>query len=151
MSRSAPPVLQPDPREEAEWFQRLPEHAKAEFRERWRAESGRNEQQHARRRRTEVRYLVEGVLLFAVLEFLMIGAGAGRLLFLVVPGGLLGWICSRIRANRWTYVGVGVAFYFAVYGLLGLFALGHFIVFVCVATALGFTHEMLRADGSEGL
>jgi len=143
--------LRPDAREQADWFERLPEHAKSEFRERWRAESGRSEKLRERRRSTDVRYLVEGVLLFAGLEFFFFGLGAGRLLLLVLPGGLLGWICSRIRANRWTYVLVAVAFYFGVYGLLGLFAVGHFIVFVCVAAALGFTHEMLRADGSEGL
>jgi len=150
MVRSAPPVLQPDAREEAEWFQRLPEHAKSEFRERWRAERGRSEKQLERHRRSEVRYMVEGVLLFAGLEFLFFGLSAGRLLVLAVPGVLLGWICSRIRANRWTYAGVGVVFYLVLYGLLGLFAVGHFIVFLCVAAALGFTHEMLRADGSEG-
>ena len=150
MAQSPPPVRDPETREEAEWFQRLPEHAKEEFRARWRVEGGRTERQIERRRGTEVRYLIEAIMLFAVLEFLFFGLGVGRLLLLAVPGLALGWICNKIRADRWRYVGVAVPIYFAVYGAFGLFAVGHFIVFICVAAALGFTHEMLRADGSEG-
>ena len=150
MARSAPPAREPDTREQAEWFCRLPEQAKEEFRERWRAEEGRTERQFERRRSTEVRYLVEGVMLFAVLEFLFFGLSVGRLLLLAVPGIALGWICHKVRADRWRYVGVAMPLYFAVYGVFGLFAVGHFIVFICMAAALGFTHEMLRADGSDG-
>jgi hypothetical protein len=149
MVRAAPPVREPDPREQAEWFRNLPDHAKEEFRERWRIQEGRAERQVERRRSTEVRYLVEGVMLFAVLEFFFFGLSAGRLLLLAVPGIALGWICYRIRAGCWRYVAVAAPFHLAVYGALGLIMVGHFIVFVCVAAALGFTHEMLRADGTE--
>ena len=150
MARSALPVREHDPREEADWFQRLPEHAKEEFRERWRVVAGRTEQQIDRRRSTEVRYLVEGVMLFALLEFLFIGLSATRLLLLMVPGLALGWICHKIRADRWRYVAVALPLYFAVYGIFGLFAIVHFIVFVCVAAGLGLSHELQRADGTEG-
>jgi hypothetical protein len=147
-----PPETSPpeaDPREQAEWFQRLPEHARGEFRERWRLEGGRDELRHARRRATEVRYLLEGVLLLAGLEFLFLGLGAARLLVLVVPGLLLGFLCHRLKAGRNVFLLVAVGVYAVVYGLLGLFALGHFIVYCCCAYGLGHMHEMQRADGSE--
>jgi len=150
MAQSAPPTREPDAREETEWFRRLPEHAKEEFRERWRAEEGRTDRQLERRRHTEIRYLVEGVMLFAFLEFVFIGLSAGRLLLLFVPGLALGWICFRIRADRWRYAAVALPFHLAVYGIFGLFAAWHLVVFLCVAAALGFGHELQRADGSEG-
>jgi len=150
MVQAEPPVREPDVREQASWFRNLPDHAKEEFRERWRAEEGRAEFRFARRRSTEVRYIVEGFMLFAVLEFLFFGLGVGRLLLLTVPGILLGWISYRIRANIWKYMAVAFPLYLAVYGAFGLVMVGHFIVFICVAAGLGFSHEMQRADGSEG-
>lgn len=150
MARIEPPVRESDAREEAPWFRNLPEHAKEEFRGRWRAEEERAERRIERRRSNEIRYVVEGILLFALLEFLFFGLGAGRLLLLTLPGAILGWVCHRIRADQWKYVGVAFPLYLAVYGALGVLAIGHFIVFLCVATALGFSHEMRRADGSEG-
>lgn len=150
MSQPGPSLREPDAREQAEWFRNLPEHAKEEFRVRWRAEEGRDELRFARRRATEVRYIVEGFMLFAVLEFLFFGLGLGRLLLLTVPGTLLGWISFRIRANIWKYVAVAFPLYLAVYGAFGLIMVGHFIVFICLAACLGYSHEMQRADGSEG-
>lgn len=150
MASPAPPVREPDAREEAEWFQRLPPHAQEEMRERWRLQAGRTEQLAQRRRGAEVRYVIEGWMLFAFLEMLFFGLSVNRLLLLAVPGVALGWVAHRIRADLWRYMVVAVALYFAVYGLLGLIALGHFIVFTCAAAAIGFTHEMLRADGTEG-
>ena len=44
-----------DSRERGEWFLRLPEHAKAEMRERWSAQDGRTVAQRARRRSTTLR------------------------------------------------------------------------------------------------
>lgn len=150
MARAEPPVQEPDAREQAPWFRNLPDHAKEEFRERWRAQEGRTDRQLQRRKGTEVRYVIEGIMLFAVLEFLFFGLSVGRLALLTVPGTLLGWISYKIRADIWRYVAVAFPLYLAVYGALGLFAVGHFIVFICGAAALGFTHEMLRADGTEG-
>ena len=150
MARPQPPVREPDTREQASWFHNLPDHAKEEFRERWRADDGRAERLIERRRGTELRYLVEGIMLFAVLEFLFFGLGVGRLLLLTVPGTLLGWIAHKIRADRWRYVAVAFPLYLLVYGAFGVLAVGHFIVFICAATALGLTHEMLRSDGTEG-
>jgi len=150
MAQTDPTVREPDAREQAPWFRDLPEHAKEEFRERWRAEEGRAELRLARRRSTEVRYIVEGVMLFAVLEFLFFGLGVGRLLLLTVPGTLLGWVAHRIRADRWRYLALAIPLYVVVYGAFSLFAVWHFVVFSGLAAALGFSHEMLRADGSEG-
>jgi hypothetical protein len=150
MPESAPPpVREPDAREDADWFERLPEHAKEEYRTRWNAADGRDSERLERRKASQVRYLIEGVALFVLLEFVFFGMHVTRLLMLVVPGLALGWIAHRIRANRWNYAAVAVPTYLVVYGL-GALRLGHFIVFVCLAAALGFTHEMLRADGTEG-
>lgn len=150
MSRAAPPVQEPDSREDAEWFRRLPDHAQEEYRQRWRAQAGRAERQIDRRKSTEIRYLVEGVILFAFLEFVFVGLSMTRLALLAIPGIALGWICHKIRADRWRYMAVAIVFHPFVYGLLGLFALTHFIVFVCVAAAIGYSHELMRADGTEG-
>jgi hypothetical protein len=139
----------PDTREKEGWFRRLPPDAQQDFRRRWREEERRDEHLRERRRATEVRYLVEGVMLFALLEFFFFGLSAGRLLLLFVPGLAFGWICARLRAGRMKYMIAGAVAYFAVYGLFGLFAIWHFIVFVGLAGALGAVHELQRCDGSE--
>mgnify|MGYP006969366751 FL=1 len=150
MKTTAEPASGTDPREEAEWFRRLPEHAKEEYRERWRLEGGREELRHARRRSTEVRYLVEAVLFLAVLEFLFFSLSAKRLMLLAVPGIAMGWVCHRIKANRWTYTMVALVPYLVLYGIPSLDAPWFLVIYLGCAGALGFTHEMQRADGSEG-
>lgn len=116
-----------------------------------REEEKRAERRLARRRATEARYLVEGVMLFALLELLFFGLSPGRLLVLAVPGLALGWTCSRLRADEFTYAVAAAVAYAAVYGILGLFALWHFILFVVLASAAGAVHRLQRADGSEGM
>lgn len=144
-----PPVREPDAREDADWFERLPEHAKQEYRARWHGESDRDAERLERRKASQVRYMIEGFLLFVLLEFSFFGMHVTRLFTLAVPGLALGWLAHRIRANIWKYVLVAIPIYVVVYAALGALALGHFIVFVCLAATLGFTHEMLRADGTE--
>lgn len=114
-----------------------------------REEEKRRERIRARRRATEVRYLVEGVMLFALTEFLFGGLSAGRLLVLVVPGIALGWTCLRLRVGQMGYAVAAAVAYIVVYGLFGVLALWHFVVFVALAAAAGVMHEFQRADGSE--
>jgi hypothetical protein len=114
-----------------------------------RADERRLEEIRKRGRAIEARYLVEGVMLFAVFEFLFGGLSAGRLLLLAVPGLALGWICHRFRAGTAFYTVAGAVAYAAVYGPFGLIAFWHFLLFIVGAAALGATHEMQRADGSE--
>jgi len=149
MPRTELQVEEQDPRESADWFRRLPEHAQEDMRQRWKIAAGASRRQIERRKATEIRYLVEAVILFAVCEWMLVGLTISRLFLLVVPGVALGWICHKIRADRWRYPLVAVAFYVATYGLLGMYAPWHFVVFVCFASAIGFSHEMQRADGSE--
>jgi hypothetical protein len=145
-----PPVREPDAREEADWFQRLPEHAKEEYRARWNDSDGLDSQRVERRKASQARYVIEAFALFVLLEFAFFGIHVTRLFTLAVPGLALGWIAHRVRANIWKYVAVAIPIYLVVYGTLGVLMIGHFIVFVCLAATLGFTHEMLRADGTEG-
>ncbi len=114
-----------------------------------REEDRRRERILARRRSTEVRYLVEGVMLFALTQFLFGGLSAGRLLVLVVPGIALGWTCFRLRVGQVGYPVAAAVAYVVVYGILGVLALWHFVVFVALAAAAGVMHELQRADGSE--
>ncbi len=111
----------------------------------------RRERALARRRSTEARYLLEGVMLFAFTEFLFGGLSAGRLLVLAVPGLALGWACAWLRAGQTGYAVAAAVAYVAVYGPFGLFALWHFVVFVVLAGAAGVMHQLLRADGSEAM
>jgi hypothetical protein len=117
--------------------------------ERRRDEEKRNELRLARRRATVVRYLVEGVMLFALLEWLFHGLTPGRLLLLAVPGVALGWICARLRVGQSGYAIAGAIAYVAVYGPLGVLTFWHFVCFVVLAGAAGFMHQLQRADGSE--
>lgn len=116
-----------------------------------REEEKRHERRLSRRRSTEARYLLEGVMLFALTEFLFGGLSAGRLLALAVPGLALGWTCARLRAGQTGYAIAAAVAYVAVYGLFGLFALWHFAVFVVLAGAAGVMHRLQRADGSEAM
>jgi hypothetical protein len=127
---------------------RLPPHVQEEYR---REEEKRAERRLARRRATEARYLVESVVIFALLEFLFRGLSASRLLVLAVPGLALGWTCARLRAGQFGYTVAAAIAYVVVYGVFGLFALWHFIFFVVLAGAAGAMHQLQRADGSEGL
>jgi hypothetical protein len=45
--------------------------------------------------------------------------------------------------------GLVAAAYVLAYSVFGLFAMWHFIFFICGAAALGTSHELRRADGSE--
>lgn len=116
-----------------------------------REEEKRRELRLARRRSTEARYVVEGVMLFALLEWLFHGLSPGRLLVLAVPGVALGWTCARLRLGQTGYMVAAAVAYVAVYGLFGLFAFWHFVVFVVLASAAGVMHQLQRADGSEGM
>ena len=112
-------------------------------------EETRRERMLARRRSTEARYLLEGVMLFALTEFLFGGLSAGRLLVLAVPGLALGWTCARLRAGQTGYAVAAAVAYVAAYGPFGHFALWHFVVFVVLAGPAGVMHQIQRADGSE--
>ena len=50
-------LSQVDPREQQEWFQRLPQHAQDEFRDKWLEDAERMEEILERRRDTHRRYI----------------------------------------------------------------------------------------------
>ncbi|HEX5138249.1 MAG TPA: hypothetical protein VFY93_14830 [Planctomycetota bacterium] len=126
----------------------LPPGIEEEYR---REEEKRRERRLARRRATEARYLVEGVLLFALGEFLFGGLSAGRLLVLAVPGLALGWTCARLKVGSTGFTIAAAVAYAIVYGVFGFFALWHFIFFLVFASVAGLMHSIQRADGSEGM
>jgi len=120
------------------------------MRERLRLREGQSAHQIERRRRTRIRYLAEGVGLFVIFDLLFMGAHPVHLLFMAIPGLAVGWVCHRLHAGRGRYTAVAVAAYFMTYGLFGWFSPGPCVVFVCLAMGIGYSHEMMRADGSEG-
>ena len=63
-----------DLREQEEWFHRLPEHAREEMRDRWRAQEAGTQKVRETRRLTTKRHVVEGA---AIAAFCAVLAGSG--------------------------------------------------------------------------
>lgn len=120
------------------------------MREHLRLREGQAAHQIERRRRTRIRYLAEGIGLFVIYELLFMGAHPVHLLSMAIPGLALGWVCHKLHAGRGRWAALAVAAYFVTYGLCGWFSPGAFVIFVCLAMGIGYSHEMMRADGSEG-
>jgi len=116
-----------------------------------REEAKRAERRLARRRATEARYLVEGVMLFALGEFVFQALSVERLLVLTVPGLALGWTCAKLKVGPTGFTIAAAVGYAVVYGVFGFFAFWHFLYFVVFGSVAGLMHALQRADGSEGM
>lgn len=156
----APPAREereaPEPigdRERAEWFARLPDHAKEEIRDRWRAQEGVRGHQVQRRKETSHRWVVEGAALFFLsVAILQMPSRLGLVLAAVI-GGAIGRVAALVKPGPLVY---GIVFsaacaIFAAFSgfrnlVCGIISIP--IVFG-LAAALGTTHRLQRFDSSE--
>ena len=136
-----------DPREQEDWFARLPDEAKDELRDRWRMEEGKAPVQAQRRMTTLNRYVLEGLILFGTME-LLFGTTLSCLLAAVV-GGIAGYVAGRIRSGSMRQ---GIVFAVAYMPLLLVVPRPNLFGLLLVASAgslLGSMHNIQRFDGSE--
>jgi hypothetical protein len=137
-----------DPREQEEWFQRLPPHAQEEARDRWRDDEDESEERKRRRHDTTMRYLIEGVLLFSGTLFFFRSISFVTSLTAIVAGVAMGAVWRHLRMGQWGFTMVAGIFYFLYFGIFGLNPF-EFITFITLAAGMGAMHEFQRYDGSE--
>ncbi|MFI5402051.1 MAG: hypothetical protein ACHQ1G_03870 [Planctomycetota bacterium] len=140
-------------REQAEWFARLPEHAKEELRDRWRAQEGVRGDQVLRRKETSYRWVAEGaVLFFLAVAVLQMPSRLGLILAAVI-GAAIGRVAALVKPPPLLY-GVVFAAVYAVFGAFSgfrnfVFGVLSIPIVFGVAAALGTTHRLQRFDSSE--
>ncbi len=143
-----------DPREEQEWFQRLPEHAKEEMRDRWRGQERQLDRIRQRSKESIVRYAVEGAAILPLFEIVFFSPGWLRIGASILAGALMGLVCALTRAGQYRYLLVGPPFFL---GMRLLFGFGPFILeafgavlYVSLSALLGFSHDLRKAEGLPG-
>lgn len=135
-----------DPREQAEWFERLPEHARGELRDLWRRAELSEAEAKKLRFRVRRRYVAESLLLFLVAAAMP--PFTGHPLVVAVVGTSVGAVASLLRAGPFLYCVVGAVGSALAFGPWQFFAL----CFVASGSAaLGAIHEFQRADRTEPL
>ena len=146
-----------DPREDEEWFTRLPPAVQQETREAWQAKRVQHVPWYGRRSRMRRRCLVEGVVVILVPSLLMAVSGWAPLVGALPIGLGLGWLwwllgTGRMRSGAlamgamlvhvitsgfWTSAYDFVAFFFSVFAIFVAGALG---------SGLGVRREMDRRE-----
>jgi hypothetical protein len=141
-----------DPREQQEWFQRIPEHAREEFRERFRSEEDGPEHVREVRRLTTKRYLIEGAVIAGFCA-LLVAVGLLGFLFVALGGAAMGAIARAAGLYRFGYAALAAVAYPFLFGLTltagGAFQLFHAVIFVSLFSMAGAMHELQRFDSSE--
>ncbi|MHC4956817.1 MAG: hypothetical protein ACYTGN_00480 [Planctomycetota bacterium] len=133
-------------REKADWFQRLPEHAKDEMRERWERSAIHNEDIAERRARTRRRYVVEAAVWFVIVFWMFHPWSWGDAALAAAAGSVVGLVAFFIRAGTFHYAPLGALGYllFAIaYGYVSIFP---FILCTVGSSALGVSHMLNRYD-----
>ena len=141
-----------DPREQEEWFCRLPAHGREELRRRWRIAEGISAEYRDTRQRTTRGYAIEGAVFFAIFDLLVVfvtNFRGVRFLLAVIVGAAFGWVVRRLYLARFGYAALAAALYCLIYGKFILLLPFHFVMFIGFATLLGAQHEFQRADRSE--
>lgn len=142
-----------DPREQEEWFTRLPEHAKEDFREAWRVQEGEGRHQKMRRKHTTHHYVIEMAAVNAVLAIVLDSPTFLGLLFAAGFGAVAGLAAAALRASNNVYA------FFLVFAWLSwgaFFGQLHFayrmislLIVVGIGMAIGATRRMQKFDGSQ--
>ncbi len=91
-----------DPREDEEWFQRLPPDVQERTVETWRARRVQCDPWHIRQRALRNRCLFEGVCVCVFPTLLMVGSPWGLVLAAVLGGLVTGWLWWRLGTGRLT-------------------------------------------------
>jgi len=137
-----------DPRETQEWFQRLPEHAQNEFRDRWIEDGERMDEAIERRNRTHKRYIVEALIIFVLAA--MFTPTPLSLFVAALMGAGAGAIAARIPAGTFTYAGIGFTGYLLFWMLTPWGAVWGLPLCTAFCAIMGAIHNLQKADGSEG-
>ena len=141
-----PPVY--DPREAADWFQRLPEHAQEETRRAWEKRDGTTAAHVQRLRRLYLRYAAESAGLFAFVQLWPYFPWARGLIGALV-GAAVGVAAARFRAGAGLYIVLGgIGYLLGVPVGCGFHLFGYVFLLSCCG-ALGVMHQLQRGDGTE--
>lgn len=146
-----------DLREHEEWFLRLPEPVKQEFRERWGREERHQPEFLARRMRTLRRQVAEGALFFGVIFLFFFHTSVGHGAKAIVVGAGFGLAAWKMRAGPYQYAILGCLGYLVFHWTLAgsLFGMADpRSIFAWVATtfgasAIGVGHVLDRYDMTE--
>ncbi len=142
-----------DAREQVEWFQKLPEHAKEDIRDAWRRADGEHRLQRERRRHTSKVYVWEAAVAFVVLELVLMSPNFMNLVLALIFGAVAGALTALFRSSAGSYCIIFTSFYIA-FGLtsgsnhFAYYVLGGVIV-ACIGAMLGRMHTLQRFDGTE--
>ncbi|MHC4954243.1 MAG: hypothetical protein ACYTGZ_10155 [Planctomycetota bacterium] len=138
-----------DAREHAEEFQRLPEEAKDDLRDRWRRAEGQTVRMKTLRRYSIRGYVIEMMVTFVFFHFFVILFHPWILPVAIVIGGLTGWVAAKLRAGTSLYPAIT----FAGYLLMVMLGAGAnpfaALSLVSLSALLGYSHTMRRFDQAE--
>jgi hypothetical protein len=137
-----------DPREAEDWFERLPDEAKDEFRAQWRVTALLRAESQRRIRVTSRRYVLEVAVLFGVAGAFLTSSPAGAAVH-VAAGVLTGAAASWLRAANFAYVGIVGTAYTLLWICTPFSGLLQWMMVVSVSFGLGMLHAFQRFDGSE--
>ena len=142
-----------DPREQTEWFTRLPDHAKDEFRELWRIQDGEGKHQRMRRKHTTHHYVLEMGGIVAVFALVLESPTFLGFLLAFVFGAVAGYLAALVRAANNLYaffLVTGWLLWGACFGQLDIaFRLMSLLIVTGIGKALGMTRRMQKFDGSQ--
>jgi hypothetical protein len=142
-----------DPREQAPLFARLPEHAKEDLRDRWRAAEGARGDQVLRRKETALRWVAEGAALLALAEALLHTPTRLGLLLAAGVGAATGAVAAALKPGPLRYGFLFMAVYIVFGGLLGSRHVAYYLftspLVLGLAGALATTHRLQRFDATE--
>jgi hypothetical protein len=142
-----------DAREAAPHFARLPEHAKEDIRDRWRAAEGARGDQILRRRDTTHRWAVEGAGLFFLSVALLQMPTRLGLILAACAGAGIGSVAARVKPAPLVY-GLAFSTAYALFGALSgfrnlVYGILSIPIVLCAAMALATTHRIQRFDSTD--
>jgi len=142
-----------DPREQVPWFGRLPDHAKEDLRERWRAQVGASGEQKERKKVTTQRWIAEAVALLALAEVVLQKPTPASFLIAAALGVPVGWAGARLKLGAIRYGFVAACAWLLFGAFAGSRHFAYYVISVlivfCVAAAFGVSHRLDRFDATE--
>lgn len=137
--------VQTDPREQEDWFRRLPDKAKDEFRERFRQE-GRSPVSAMQHRERMIQCFIDASIVYLPAEFLFFGLSFWSFLVVSVMSVVLGLLWFHTSASRTLIVIAGIVVIRVLCGFTSpYFVVLSAMVSVGIAMATTLTREAGRA------
>jgi len=142
-----------DPREQVPWFGRLPEHAKEDLRERWRAQAGAAGEQKERKRVTKRRWVAEAAAVFFLAEAVLQSPSLPGLAVATTVGVAVGWAGALLKPGPLRYGAIAAVAWVLFGAFAGSRHLAYYVISIpivlCVAAAFGVSHRLDRFDATE--